>query len=117
MPNFKSGRIGEDIKRELAAMMRDLKDPRVSGMISVVRTDLSNDLSHCKVYISSINGIDRAKDACAGLESASGILRREIANKLHMKKCPEFTFIPDDSIEHSIEIDKILRDISKNEQK
>lgn len=112
MPNFKNGRVSEDIKREISAMLRELKDPRISGMLTIVRTEVSGDMSHCKVFVSSFDGIEKAKEACAGLTSASGIIRREIANKLHLKKCPELKFIPDNSIEHSAEITKMLHDIN-----
>lgn len=113
MPNFKNGRISEDIKREIASMLRELKDPRISGMLTIVRTEVSGDMSHCKVYVSSFEGLEKAKEACKGLESASGLLRREIANKLHLRKCPELKFIPDNSIEHSAEITQILRDLGQ----
>ena len=111
MPNFKNGRISEDIKREICAIMRELKDPRISGMITIVRTELSGDMSHCKVFVSSFDGFEKSKEACAGLTSAQGIIRREIANRLHMRKAPELKFIADNSIEHSAEINKILEDI------
>lgn len=113
MPSYKINRLSEDIKREIAARMRDLKDPRISGMISIVRTELSGDGSHCKVHISSLEGMEAAKEACAGLESAAGLLRREIGNQLHLKKCPELRFVPDDSIEHSAEINQILKDLGE----
>ena len=113
MPNFRNGRMSEDIKREISGLIREeIKDPRVnSGLISVVRTELSGDNSHCKVYISSIDGIDAAKSAVKGLESASGFMKREISNKLHLKKCPDLKFIADNSIEHSAEIAKMLSNI------
>lgn len=110
MAGFKTGRMAEDIKREIAAKMRELKDPRLtnSGMLTVVRVDLSSDGSHCKVYISSIEGLDKAKQACRGLDSASGIIKRAVSNKLGLKKCPEMQFIADNSAEHSIEINRLL---------
>lgn len=115
MPNFKNGRLSEDIKREISALMRDeIKDPRVNGgLISVVRTELSGDKSHCKVFISSLDGIESAKSAVKGFESASGYIKREISNRLHIRKCPELKFIADDSIEHSAEIAKMLGGIDK----
>ncbi len=113
MPNFRNGRLSEDIKREISALIREeIKDPRVNGMFtSVVRTDLSGDGSHCKVYISSIDGFEASKSAVKGLESASGMIRRHISNKLRLKKCPELKFIADNSIEHSAEIAKMLENI------
>ncbi|MCH5192459.1 MAG: 30S ribosome-binding factor RbfA [Oscillospiraceae bacterium] len=116
MPNFKNGRLSEDIKREISGLIREeIKDPRVNGsLVSVVRTELSGDNSHCKVYISSIEGQDAAKTAVKGLESASGLIKRRISNVLHLKKCPELKFIADDSIEHSAEIAQKLEDLEIN---
>ena len=118
MPNFKNGRLSEDIKREISGLIREeIKDPRVnSGLISVVRTELSGDNSHCKVYISSIDGVESAKTAVKGLESASGMMKRRISNVLHLKKCPELKFIADNSIEHSAEIARMLEKIEVSDE-
>ncbi len=112
MPNFKNVRLSEDIKREISSIiLTEIKDPRVNGsLISVVRTELSGDNSHCKVYISSLDGIDAAKEAAKVLEKAGWIFKKAIANKLKMKKCPELKFIADSSIEHSAEIEKLLEE-------
>lgn len=114
MQSFKNRRLSEDIKREISALiLTEIKDPRVnSGLVSVVRTELSGDNSHCKVYISSLDGIESAKSAVKGLESAGWIFKKAISNKLHLKKCPELKFIADDSIEHSAEIERMLDSIS-----
>ena len=118
MPNFKNNRLSEDIMRELSGLIREsVKDPRVSSsMISIVRVDLSGDNSHCKVYVSSFDGLDAAKTAVKGLESAGGMLKREISNKLRLKKCPELKFIADDSIEQSAKLLKKLKDTVHNDE-
>ena len=118
MPNFKNARLSEDIKREISGLIRErIKDPRVKfGLVSVVRTELSGDNSHCKVYISHLDGMEASKNAVKGLESASWMIRKEISNKLHLKKCPELKFIADDSIEHSAEIAKMLEDMDISEE-
>ena len=67
MSSFKVGRMSEDIKRELTDILRDIKDPRVDRMLTVVRVDLSNDLSHCKVYVSCFEGIEKAEKSVEGL--------------------------------------------------
>ena len=59
MASFKAGRLGEDIKRELTDIIRGLKDPRIAEFLTIVRVDLSNDLSHCKIYVSSFEGIEK----------------------------------------------------------
>ncbi len=110
MPGFKNARLAEDIKREISLLIQErIKDPRVSdGLVSVVRVELSGDNSHCKVYVSHINGGEYTAKAVEGLESAQWMIRRETANKLHMKKSPELVFIADDSIEHSAAISKMI---------
>ncbi|MFT3950505.1 MAG: 30S ribosome-binding factor RbfA [Oscillospiraceae bacterium] len=117
MSGFKSGRMSEDIRRILSGMMRELKDPRIDGgdMLTVMRCDVTADGSYCKVYISSLKGFDHAKQAVKGFESASGYIKREISNVLHLKKSPELKFIADDSAAHSQQINKLLREISEKE--
>lgn len=119
MPNFKNGRMSEDIKREISSLMREeIKDPRVNtGLISIVRTELSGDNSHCKVYVSSLEGIESAKSAVKGFESASGFIKRAIANKLHLRKSPDLKFIADNSIEHSADIAKMLSEVLPHDDK
>ena len=115
MDKLKNRRLSEDIKREISMLiMTEIKDPRVkSGMVSVVRTDLSGDGSHCKVYISDINGIEAAKNAVKGLESAGWMIKKSVADKLHLRKCPELKFIADDSIEYSAHIDTVIDKVIK----
>lgn len=107
MAGYRVGRVSEDIKREIVAVIRELKDPRVRDKIlTVVRVDVSSDLSYAKVYVSSMSGIEDAKEAVKGLTSATGLIRREVGNKLHLRKTPELKFIADDSIQHGMEIFK-----------
>lgn len=109
MPGFRVNRSAEDIHRELTDIMRSLKDPRVtSTMLSIIRVDLTNDFSVCKVYVSSMDGFDKAKTAVQGLKSASGFIRRELSLRLHLRHTPELRFIADDSIEYSAGISKKL---------
>ena len=107
MAGYRVGRVSEDIKREIVAVIRELKDPRVRDkFLTVVRVDVSSDLSFAKVYVSSMSGIDDAKEAVKGLTSATGLIRREVGSKLHLRKTPELKFIADDSVQHGMEIFK-----------
>lgn len=119
MANHKLGRTTEDIRRELTAIFRGLKDPRVTGcFLSIVRVEVTNDLSYCTVYVSALEGMDAAKGAVKGLKSASGYIRRELGNKLRLRHVPELIFTPTDSIAYSAEISRILNslDIPKDEE-
>lgn len=115
MPNYKVGRLSEDIKREMSALIRELKDPRVSQMLSIVRCEVSNDLSHCKVNVSALEGEEATRESIKGLQSASGFLRRELSNRLHLRKCPELHFIADGSIAYSAKINDILEHLDHHE--
>ncbi|MVB12127.1 Ribosome-binding factor A [Caprobacter fermentans] len=115
MAGHKMGRVTEDIKRELTAILRELKDPRVQGLISIVRVDVTNDLSYCTVYISAMEGMDQAKKAVAGLKSAAGFIRHELGGRLSLRKIPEILFKPTDSIEYSANISRILNDLKEDE--
>lgn len=111
MPNYKNARHGEDIHRELTAIFRSLKDPRIDPMLSIVRTELSRDGSSCKVYVSSLEGLQRAEESVKGLKSAAGFIRREVGLRLAMRHIPEFHFIADNSIEYGVHISRLLREI------
>lgn len=116
MPQVKISRLTEDVRRELCDVMRQLKDPRISGLISIVKVELTNDLSHCKVYVSSLDGMESAKEAVKGLESAAGYIRREIAARVKMRRSPQFSFVADDSISESARIAKIIGDLHREEK-
>lgn len=112
MSGHRIERTTEDIKRELTAIFRELKDPRVSGaFLSIVRVEVTNDLSYCTVSVSAIEGLDRAKQAVKGLESASGFIRRELGHRLRLRHVPELIFKATDSIEYSAHINRILHDL------
>lgn len=105
MSMYKNDRTAEDIRREITAVIRELKDPRVQGkLLTVVRIELANDLSFGKVYISALEGYDIAVNAVKGLQHAQGLVRREVANRLRLRKSPELKFIADDSVRKGIEL-------------
>ena len=99
MPSHRIERTTEDIRRELTAIFREVKDPRVSGaFLSIVRVEVTNDLSYCTVQVSAMEGIDRAKEAVKGLKSAGGFIRRELGHRLRLRHVPELIFNATDSI-------------------
>ena len=111
MAGYRIDRVSEDIKREIASIMRELKDPRIQGMLTVVNVEVSSDASFAKVYVSAIDGIETAKLAVKGLVCATGFIRREVGKRLHLRKTPELKFIADDSIEKGMDIARTLGNI------
>ena len=100
MPSHHINRNAEDIKRELSALLRELKDPRVQGkLLTVVRVNLSGDGSTAKIHVSAMEGLDSAREAVKGLQSAAGFMRGELGRRLGLRKSPELRFIADNSIE------------------
>ena len=108
MASNRIGRINEEIQRELASLIPSVKDPRVTGMISVTAVDATPDLKYAKVYISVLDKSDSAQ-VLKGLKSASGWLRRELGRALQLRSTPELTFVRDDSIDKGAHILDMLR--------
>lgn len=108
MAGYKLDRTNDDIRIVIAELLRSIKDPRINqGMISVTRTETTNDLRYCKVYI-SVYGLQNEKELKKGLKSASGWLRRELGKKLDLRYTPELIFELDNSIEHGAHINEIM---------
>ncbi|MCI6729496.1 MAG: 30S ribosome-binding factor RbfA [Candidatus Faecousia sp.] len=98
MASNRIGRINEELQRELAGLLRNLKDPRVQAtMISVTRVEATPDLRYAKVFVSFLDAA-RAPEAMKGLKSASGYLRRELGAALQLRYTPELQWQEDDSI-------------------
>ena len=112
MATNKIARVTEDVHRELSAILREVKDPRVKDcLLSIVRVEVTNDLSYCTVYVSTMEGLERTKGAVQGLRSAAGYVRRELGHRLKLRHVPELIFKATDSIEYGASISRILRDL------
>lgn len=116
MPSYKTGRTASDIKKELSELFREIKDPRVSKLLSIVKVDVSGDLSYATVYVSAIEGYEKTVESVKGLKSASGYLRRELGARLKIRKTPELRFVADDSIIKSANISKIIESFNDKEE-
>ncbi len=118
MAGYRVSRVSEDIKREITAIIRELKDPRVAGkMLTVVRVEVSSDASFAKVFISEFSGIENAKEAVKGLTAATGYIRREVGQRLHLRKTPELKFVADDSVERGFNMFKKLDEAENRSEK
>lgn len=113
MPGHRMDRLTEDIKREIIDILRDVKDPRIKGLVSVVRVEVSSDLSYAKVFVSTIGG--NIEETAKGLNNAAGYIRSNLAARLDIRKTPKLKFIGDDSIKESVRISKELDDLTKGE--
>ena len=108
-------RINEDLQRELSALIRTLKDPRVQqSMVSVTKVEATGDLRYAKVYISVLDK-DKGKETVKGLKSAAGFLRREIGSALRLRYTPELIFEEDMSLDYGARMFDLLRSLEKKD--
>ena len=114
MASNRIGRINEEIQKELANLIRNLKDPRVQDtMISITHVETTPDLRYAKVYVSFLQE-ERANDALKGLKSAGGYLRRELGRALQLRYTPELTWALDDSITYGAKMMKLINSLEVN---
>ena len=106
-------KINEEVRRELANIIRELKDTRIPMMTSVVAVNVTNDLRYAKAYISVMGDEETQKKAMEGLKSAAGFVRREIGKRIDLRYTPELIFELDHSIEHGAHIEELLKIYNK----
>ena len=115
MAGYKINRVTSDIKLCLSELLREVKDPRVSKLISIVKLDISGDMSYATVYVSAIEGAEKTQESVKALnKSAAGFLRRELGSRMKLRKVPELRFIADNSIQKSSEILGIIKSFQKD---
>ena len=112
MPKYRQGRINDEFQKEIAMILRDVKDPRVSGaFISVTGATVTPDLKFAKVFFSTLSKRVDEKQVMQGLKSASGFIRGQVAKRLNLRQTPEFTFLRDRSMENGAHISMLLRSV------
>lgn len=111
MPSYRSGRIDEEVKREISILIRDeIKDPRLTAMISITSVKVTKDLRYAKVYVSIFaNSEEEKKSNLEALKSASGFIRREIAQRINLRHNPQILFELDDSIDYGMRIESLIQ--------
>ena len=115
--NNRIGRIDEEYRKELSQIIGyELKNPNVTGMISVTKVKVTTDLKYAKIYVSILNS-KNIKETMDGLKKSSGFIRSELAKRINLRNTPELIFEIDDSIEYGAKIDSILKEILPEERK
>lgn len=114
---MKNMRINEEVHRELSNIIRsEIKDPRINPMTSVVAVEVAPDLKSAKAYISVLGDEKSQKDTLAGLTSAEGYIRRELAKSVNLRNTPQIRFIMDQSIEYGVNMSKMIDDVCEQEE-
>ncbi|POP33016.1 30S ribosome-binding factor RbfA [Lactonifactor longoviformis] len=114
--SIKNTRINGEVQRELANLIRgDLKDPRIHPLTSVTAVEVAPDLKTCKAYI-SVMGDDKAKeDTLAGLKSAEGFLKNQLAKNINLRNTPQIRFVLDTSIEYGVTMSKLIQEVNNQD--
>ncbi len=111
--SVKNIRINAEVQRELSRIIsREIKDPRINPMTSVVAVQVAPDLKTCKVYISVLGDEESQQDTLTGLRSAQGYIKRELAHSVNLRNTPELRFILDQSIEYGINMSKKIDEVN-----
>ncbi len=111
----RGGRVNSDVQRVISHIVQfELKDPRISTLVSVSRCEVTNDLKECKCYISVLGSDEDCQKTMDGLESAKGFIRKRLAESLNMRYTPEIEFKEDKSIEYGVMMSKKIDDIVGN---
>ena len=112
--SVKNTRVNGEVQRVLAEIIRGgLKDPRISPWTSVVAVEVAPDLKTCKAYISVMGSDEEKKDTIAGLRSAEGYVRRQLAKRLNLRNTPEIQFVLDQSIEYGVHMSRLIDEVNK----
>lgn len=116
MPKYRRNRINDAVARELTEILRDVKDPRISGaFVTVTGADVTADLKYAKIFYSIIGETDE-KELSRGLKSAAPFIRRELAVRLNLRQTPELAFVRDTGTRHGADIAEILHRISEEKK-
>lgn len=114
--NNKLAKINAEIVKQVSYILNyDIKDPRINGIITVVKASTTSDLKQCKLYVSVFSKDERTEEVVKIIQKAAGFIRAELKTKMDIRNIPELIFLPDDSIEYGMKIDKIIKDIHKND--
>lgn len=114
--SIKNTRINGEVQKELSVIIQnEIKDPRIAPMTSVVAVEVAPDLKTCKAYISVLGNEEAAQNTLAGLKSAEGYIRRQLARTVNLRNTPEIRFILDQSIEYGVHMSKLIDDVVEDD--
>ena len=112
--SVKNTRVSGEVMRVLAEVIRsEIKDPRINPMTSVVAVEVAPDLKTCKAWISVLGNEESQKDTLAGLKSAEGYIRNQLARKINLRNTPEIRFIIDQSIEYGVNMSRMIDEVNR----
>ncbi len=113
MTRIRAQRVAEQMKKEIADIIRSsIKDPRI-GFVTVTRVEVAGDLQHAKIYVSVLGSADEKQGTMDALNRAVGFVRGEVGRRLRMRLTPELQFKLDESGDYSARIESVLKQIKQ----
>lgn len=114
MANFRGKRINEEVRKEVSDIIRNqIKDPRLTAMVSVTQVEVTKDLRYAKVFVSLFAKNDEEKEESLKDKSSAGFIRREVGNRVKLRSTPEILFEEDNSIDNAMYIESLLNKIKE----
>ncbi|GIM27799.1 ribosome-binding factor A [Clostridium polyendosporum] len=115
MPSYRGGRINEEVRKEVSDIIRNnIKDPRLTAMVSITNVSVTKDLRFAKVYVSIFGkNEEEQQNSFLALKNSSSFVRKEIGHRINLRYTPEIIFEMDNSIEHGLHIDALLEKIKE----
>jgi ribosome-binding factor A len=119
MPSVRQSRINEEFRREIEDILTNsVKDPGLSAMVSIVRVEVTRDLSNAKAYVSLMGSEKERADSLSAIRRAGGFIRKELASRITLRRVPSLVFVSDDSIAYAIDMaQKIAQVVKEDESK
>ncbi len=115
--SIKNTRINGEVQKELSSIIRgEIKDPRIHPMTSVMAVEVAPDLKTCKAYISVLGSTEEGEATVAGLKSAEGFIRSQLAKNLNLRNTPQIQFILDQSIEYGVNMTRKIEELAEEER-
>ncbi len=115
MANYRGGRINEEVRREISVIIRDeIKDPRMTAMVSITEVKVTKDLRYAKVFVSIYGkSEEEKKETFEALKSASGYIRKEVSQRMNLRNTPQILFELDNSISYSMKIEELIEKVKE----
>ena len=117
MANYRAVRVGDEIKTKISEIIPTLKDPRINGIVSVTRVEVSHDSKYARVYISALGDEAHLAETVKGFQSSAGYIRRALAASMQLRNTPELKFVADKGLVRGQRTIELMRELSESEQK
>ena len=117
MPNYRAVRVGDEIKTKISELIPTLKDPRIEGIVSITRVEVSRDAKYARVFVSALGDEAHLAETVKGFQSSAGFIRHALAASMQLRYTPELKFVADKGLMRGQRTIELMRGLAETEQK